>query len=78
MQRRIPCPIVSRLPPSTQAVGYNAAEKYWIVRNSWNTDWGDKGYIYVKEGMDACGIAKDATIVKGASATEAESEAEVA
>jgi hypothetical protein len=49
-----------------QAVGYNAAQGYWIVRNSWNTDWGVDGYIYVKEGIDACGIAKDATIVKGA------------
>ncbi|KAL1524241.1 hypothetical protein AB1Y20_019146 [Prymnesium parvum] len=50
-----------------QAVGYNANEGYWIVRNSWNTDWGVDGYIYVKEGVDACGIAKDATIVEGAS-----------
>jgi len=50
-----------------QAVGYNAPGGYWVVRNSWNTDWGIKGYIYVKEGIDACGIAKDATIVTGAS-----------
>jgi C1A family cysteine protease len=49
-----------------QAVGYNAANNYWIVRNSWNTDWGVNGYVYVKEGIDACGIAKDATIVTGA------------
>jgi len=49
-----------------QAVGYNAEKNYWIVRNSWNTDWGQNGYIYVKEGVDACGIAKDATIVTGA------------
>jgi len=52
-----------------QAVGYNADQGYWVVRNSWNTDWGVKGYIYVKEGIDACGIAKDATIVTGAKAT---------
>jgi Pyruvate/2-oxoacid:ferredoxin oxidoreductase delta subunit len=32
-----------------QAVGYNAtgAEPYWIVRNSWGTSWGVKGYIYL-------------------------------
>merc|ERR1712066_1007962 len=57
----------SQLDHCVQAVGYNAAQNYWIVRNSWNTDWGVDGYIYVKEGIDACGIAKDATIVTGAS-----------
>jgi len=53
-----------------QAVGLGATssgETYWIVRNSWATDWGVGGYIYVKEGINACGIAEDATIVNGAS-----------
>jgi len=49
-----------------QAVGYNAEEGYWIVRNSWGTSWGQNGFIYVKEGSNACGIAKDVTIVSGA------------
>jgi hypothetical protein len=54
-----------------QAVGYTAAKKwkneaYWILRNSWTTHWGAGGYIYVEEGLDACGVAKDATIVSGA------------
>jgi len=57
----------NKLDHCVQAVGYNQQQGYWIVRNSWNTDWGVKGYIYVKEGMNACGIAKDATIVQGAS-----------
>jgi len=57
----------TQLDHCVQAVGYNANKGYWIVRNSWAADWGEDGYIYVKEGIDACGIAKDATIVKGAS-----------
>ena len=56
----------TQLDHCVQAVGYNANEGYWVVRNSWGSSWGEDGYIYVKEGVDACGIAKDATIVKGA------------
>ncbi|HEY2614336.1 MAG TPA: C1 family peptidase, partial [Chthoniobacterales bacterium] len=27
------------------AVGYNDAQKRFLIRNSWNTDWGMKGYF---------------------------------
>lgn len=27
------------------------------VRNSWNTDWGEKGYIRFSMGNNACGLA---------------------
>jgi len=44
-------------------VGYNNTQTngsipYWIVKNSWGTDWGMEGYLYIeikaKEGV--CGI----------------------
>lgn len=58
-----------QLDHCVQAIGLGEKEgkSYWIVRNSWNTDWGVDGYIYVQEGINACGIAKDATVVTGAS-----------
>jgi len=40
-----------------QAVGYDQNQGYWIVRNSWNTNWGDKGYIYLQLGTNTCGVA---------------------
>jgi len=48
-----------------QAVGYNNATSppYWIVRNSWNTDWGVDGYIFIALGQNTCGIANIATQV---------------
>lgn len=28
-------------------VGYNDAERYWIIRNSWSEDWGEKGFARI-------------------------------
>jgi cathepsin F len=56
----------SALNHCVQLVGYNTdstGTKYWIVRNSWNTDWGQGGYIYLKYGINACGVADEATFV---------------
>jgi len=40
------------------------ASDYWIIRNSWNTDWGEAGYIRVARAHNLCGVLDEATIVK--------------
>jgi C1A family cysteine protease len=35
-------------------VGYDDAGKYWIVKNSWDVDWGDAGFVHM--GYGECGI----------------------
>jgi len=58
------CPFIAcQLDHCVQLVGYNKTTSpgYWIVRNSWNTDWGLKGYINIEMGSNSCGIARDST-----------------
>lgn len=46
------------------ATGFNATAPtpYWIVRNSWASTWGEKGYIYLEMAKNTCGLTDDATI----------------
>lgn len=36
--------------------GVENGTPYWLVANSWNTDWGDKGFFKILRGKDECGI----------------------
>jgi len=42
-------------------VGYGtdsgSGQAYWIVKNSWNTSWGENGYFRIAKGTNACGLA---------------------
>lgn len=36
--------------------GVENGKPYWLVANSWNEDWGDKGFFKILRGSDECGI----------------------
>jgi len=47
-------------------VGYGTENgvDYWLIKNSWSTWWGEKGYIKLKRGVEMCGIGRQYSITK--------------
>ena len=47
--------------PTVVGWGIDAKEPYWIVRNSWGSSWGERGYIRLELGSNQCGITQSPT-----------------
>ena len=45
-------------------VGYDKRKKVFIARNSWGTNWGDKGYFYMPFDIVKPNMSSDYWIIK--------------
>jgi len=45
-----------------QLTGYSPSQGgYWIVRNSWGSDWGQNGFIWLQYGQNTCDMNSEVT-----------------
>ena len=58
----------TRLTHAVTAIGYGTSAdgtKYWLMKNSWGTRWGENGYMRIQRDTSApeglCGLAKQAS-----------------
>lgn len=42
---------------AVQAVAVDEEENSWTIRNSWNTNWGEDGYIRLELNANTCSLA---------------------
>ncbi|KAF7822598.1 senescence-specific cysteine protease SAG39-like [Senna tora] len=62
-------PCGTQLNHAVTIVGYGVSEeeglKYWLIKNSWGTNWGEQGYIRIQRDVDQptglCGLASRAS-----------------
>jgi len=59
---------------AVKIVGYGTVGKhqYWLVANSWNTDWGEDGFFRILRGHNECGLEKQGSAYAGLPAVSAE------
>jgi len=52
------CPYTGGINHAVVAVGYgqDSGRKYWLIRNSWGSSWGEGGYIRMAYGERACSL----------------------
>ena len=46
----------TRIDHAVLAVGYDSVSKYFKVKNSWGSGWGERGYFRIEMGPNTCGM----------------------
>lgn len=57
---------INNLNHAVIIVGYDRTGPvpYYIVQNSWGSEYGDNGYVKIEYGNNVCGIANQVAVVK--------------
>ena len=61
------CGVLKGQKHSVAIVGYGP--DYWLIKNSWGTNWADNGYAKLQRGTNTCGIGKENFYIHNAGIT---------
>lgn len=63
------CACDAPYPPKRSSPNSTATTPYWLVANSWNPDWGEKGFFRILRGSNVCNFEGEHVSAGHASAT---------
>ena len=65
------CPTPYPTNHAVLVVGYGNEKgvDYWIIKNSWGTEWADKGFGKIRRGTGQCGIGRHCNVAQCQSTT---------
>jgi hypothetical protein len=55
--------ILGGLAVAVIGFGTEGGQSYWLIKNSWGTLWGEKGYLKLRRGVKACDIGREVAVL---------------
>jgi C1A family cysteine protease len=63
-------PIIGGHAVTVVGYGNEGGQDFWLIKNSWGTGWGDKGFFKLRRGVKACDIGTSIAVIDCGTSTK--------